>query len=94
MEAEASPAGFVQIFRNGNLDTPTEYNGPRDSAGIVSYLEKASGPPSAELKSLEDVRPPFLPHPFVCPCCTLLRCWMETPGWKPQNYHLHVACTA
>lgn len=46
----------LQIFRNGNLDKPSDYQGPREAAGIVSYVEKASGPASKELKSAEEVR--------------------------------------
>lgn len=47
---------WLQIFRNGNLDKPGDYGGPRDGPGIVSYLEKVSGPPSKELKTKEEVR--------------------------------------
>ena len=56
--------GLVQIFRNGKVDAPSDYNGPREAAGIVSYLEKVSGPASAELKTAEEVR--TLNH-----CCLL-----------------------
>ncbi|CAL8464780.1 g4315 [Coccomyxa elongata] len=45
----------LKIFRNGNLDKPGDYGGPRDASGIVSYLEKVSGPPSKELKTKEEV---------------------------------------
>ncbi len=47
---------WLQIFRNGNLDKPGDYGGPRDASGIVSYLEKVSGPPSKELKTKEEVQ--------------------------------------
>lgn len=53
----------AQIFRNGKVDAPSDYNGPREQAGIVSYLEKVSGPASAELKTAQEVRassPPAL----------------------------------
>lgn len=56
-------AAGVQIFRNGNLDKPADYGGPRDAAGIVSYLEKVSGPPSKELKTKEEV----CTLPMTCP---------------------------
>ena len=46
----------AQMFRNGKVDAPSDYNGPREQAGIVSYLEKVSGPASAELKSAKEVR--------------------------------------
>ena len=45
----------MQIFRDGNTEAPAEYAGPRDAAGIVSYIEKASGPPSKELKTAAEV---------------------------------------
>ncbi len=46
----------MQIFRDGKVDTPSDYNGPREHAGIVSYLEKISGPASTELKTASEVR--------------------------------------
>lgn len=49
-------AGPPQIFRGGKLEAPSDYAGPRDAAGIVTYMEKASAPPSKELKSAEEVR--------------------------------------
>ena len=52
----------AQIFRNGKVDAPSDYNGPREQAGIVSYLEKVSGPASAELKTAKEVR-------ALEPCC-------------------------
>jgi protein disulfide-isomerase A1 len=45
----------LKIFRDGSTEAPADYKGPRDAAGIVSYLEKVSGPPSTELKSVADV---------------------------------------
>lgn len=44
------------------MDAPSDYNGPREQAGIVSYLEKVSGPASAELKTAKEVR-------ALEPCC-------------------------
>jgi len=38
----------LKIFRNGEFSQ--EYDGPRDSKGIVSYMKKNSGPSSVELK--------------------------------------------
>ncbi|EIE22882.1 protein disulfide isomerase [Coccomyxa subellipsoidea C-169] len=57
MSTKFGVQGFptLKIFRNGNLDKPSDYAGPRDAAGIVSYLEKVSGPPSKELKTKEEV---------------------------------------
>ena len=34
----------VQIFRNGMIDSPAEYGGPRDRPGIVAYVEKGVWP--------------------------------------------------
>jgi protein disulfide-isomerase A1 len=45
----------LKIFRDGNVEKPQDYNGPRDSAGIVSYLQKQSGPASKPLTSAEEV---------------------------------------
>ena len=33
-------APLLQIFRDGRADAPQEYQGPRDTAGIVRYLSK------------------------------------------------------
>lgn len=38
----------LKIFRNG--DFSQEYDGPRDSQGIISYMKKNAGPSSVELK--------------------------------------------
>ncbi|KAJ8553065.1 hypothetical protein K7X08_020458 [Anisodus acutangulus] len=43
----------IKILRGGGKKVQ-EYNGPRDAAGIVSYLKKQVGPASAEIKSKED----------------------------------------
>lgn len=53
-------AWAVQIFRNGNAEIPAEYGGPRDAPGIVSYVEKASGPPSKELTTAAEVGAPTI----------------------------------
>jgi len=37
----------LKFFKNGK---PTEYNGPREAKGIVSWLEKKTGPPCQEIK--------------------------------------------
>ena len=37
-------ARLMQIFRDGDLKSPLEYNGPREAAGIVSFLKKQAGP--------------------------------------------------
>ena len=39
----------LKFFANNGGD-PMEYNGPRDGAGIVSWLEKKTGPPCAEVR--------------------------------------------
>lgn len=44
----------LKILRNeGN--SVQDYKGPRDADGIVAYLKKQTGPPSTEIKSVEDV---------------------------------------
>ncbi|KAK4363729.1 hypothetical protein RND71_018970 [Anisodus tanguticus] len=43
----------IKILRDGGKKVQ-EYNGPRDAAGIVSYLKKQVGPASAEINSKED----------------------------------------
>ena len=45
----------IKIFRNGGKSVQ-EYKGPREVEGIVAYLKKETGPASAEIKSLEDVK--------------------------------------
>lgn len=47
------------------MDKPSDYGGPRDAAGIVSYIEKASGPASVELKTAEEVRSPMYMSPAL-----------------------------
>lgn len=44
----------IKILRNGGKSSQ-DYNGPRQADGIVDYLKKQVGPPSAEIKSVEDV---------------------------------------
>jgi len=41
----------MKIFRNG---APSDYGGPRDADGIVSFLRKQAGPSSKELTTLEE----------------------------------------
>ena len=55
------------------MDTPGDYNGPREHAGIVSYLEKISGPASTELKTASEVR-----------CCSCLS-WTSEPTLCPSH---------
>jgi len=45
----------LKIIRNHDADAPAEYGGPREAAGIVSYVQKLSGPAVTELTSAEDV---------------------------------------
>lgn len=42
----------IKILRNGGKSVQ-DYNGPRESAGIVTYVKKQSGPASAEIKSAD-----------------------------------------
>ena len=49
-------APAAQIFRGGKVEAPSDYGGPRDAAGIVAYLEKATAPPSKELNTAEEAR--------------------------------------
>eukprot|EP00112_Aurelia_sp_Birch-Aquarium-sp1_P016266 Seg3673.1 transcript_id=Seg3673.1/GoldUCD/mRNA.D3Y31 product="Protein disulfide-isomerase A3" protein_id=Seg3673.1/GoldUCD/D3Y31 len=44
----------LKIFRNGEVSQ--DYDGPRDSAGIVSYMKKISGPASKEYTLLEKLQ--------------------------------------
>ncbi|KAJ4916352.1 Protein disulfide isomerase-like 1-1 [Raphanus sativus] len=50
-----SVQGFptIKILRNGGKAVQ-DYNGPRESDGIVTYLKKQSGPASFEIKSADD----------------------------------------
>ena len=45
----------LKIFR-GSEDSPTEYEGPRESAGIVSHLKKQFGPAFKEIKTEDEVK--------------------------------------
>jgi protein disulfide isomerase family A protein 3 len=44
----------LKIFRGGEMSS--DYGGPRQAAGIVSYMKKQSGPSSRELLSVEDAK--------------------------------------
>ena len=46
----------MQIFRDGDLKSPLEYNGPRESAGIVSFLKKQAGPAFHSLRDASSVK--------------------------------------
>lgn len=46
----------MQIFRDGGADAPTEYEGPREAAGIVTHLRKQAGPPSLLLADAAAVK--------------------------------------
>lgn len=43
----------IKILRDGGK-AAQEYKGPREAEGIVTYLQKQSGPASLEIKSVED----------------------------------------
>ncbi|VDO53511.1 unnamed protein product [Schistosoma margrebowiei] len=43
----------LKIFRNGDLDS--EYNGPRNANGIVSFMMSRAGPVSKEVSTVSDV---------------------------------------
>ena len=49
------PVPRLQVFRDGDTEKPQDYNGPRDAAGIVSYLQKKAGPASKPLTSQAEV---------------------------------------
>ncbi|KAI6689413.1 hypothetical protein NL676_026241 [Syzygium grande] len=55
LASEYDIKGFptIKILRKGGKIIQ-EYKGPREADGIVTYLKKQSGPPSAEIKSVED----------------------------------------
>ncbi|XP_065671417.1 protein disulfide-isomerase A3 [Hydra vulgaris] len=44
----------LKIFRNGGFSQ--EYDGPRESAGIISYMKKNSGPSSVLLRDFEHLQ--------------------------------------
>jgi protein disulfide-isomerase A1 len=41
----------LKFFRSGN---PTDYDGPRKAAGIISWLNKKTGPPTKALSTVEE----------------------------------------
>lgn len=43
----------LKIFKNGEVSS--DYNGPREAAGIVKFMKAQTGPASRELKSLADL---------------------------------------
>ncbi|PRP81194.1 protein disulfide-isomerase A3-like [Planoprotostelium fungivorum] len=43
----------LKIFRKG---TPTDYNGPRESQGIVSYMEKQAGPSAKPISNADQLK--------------------------------------
>jgi protein disulfide-isomerase A1 len=45
----------LKIFRGHSAEKGTEYQGPREADGIVSYLTKQAGPASAKLSAKADV---------------------------------------
>lgn len=46
----------IRLFRNGSLENPEEYNGPRTADGIVAEVKKLFGPASMWLKSKEEAQ--------------------------------------
>jgi hypothetical protein len=57
LKAKFGIRGFptLKIFK-GSLDTPAEYQGPREAAGIVKYLQKQVQPAYVQLGSKEAVQ--------------------------------------
>ncbi len=49
----------LKIFKNGEI--ASDYNGPRESDGIVKYMRSRAGPASKELNSVEEAEK-FLQH--------------------------------
>lgn len=43
----------LKIFKNGEVSS--DYNGPREAAGIVKYMKAQTGPASRDLKTLADL---------------------------------------
>jgi len=43
----------LKVFRSG---TPSDYNGPRDAAGIVKFMQKQVGPSAKEIKTSEELK--------------------------------------
>jgi len=43
----------LKVFRKG---TPTDYNGPREQKGIISYMEKQAGPSAKPITSSEQLK--------------------------------------
>jgi protein disulfide-isomerase A1 len=54
----------LKIFESGS-DKPSEYEGPRDADGIVSYLKSRAGPASAEVTSESDAKALLEDSPVV-----------------------------
>eukprot|EP01023_Acetabularia_acetabulum_P033025 TRINITY_DN3088_c0_g1_i5.p2 TRINITY_DN3088_c0_g1~~TRINITY_DN3088_c0_g1_i5.p2 ORF type:complete len:493 (-),score=120.10 TRINITY_DN3088_c0_g1_i5:304-1782(-) len=44
----------IKVFK-GDVDSFSDYKGPRDAAGIISYMSKQFGPASKEFKTEEEV---------------------------------------
>jgi len=45
----------IKVFEGNSAVNPSEYEGPRQADGIVTFLKKRAGPASRELTSAEDV---------------------------------------
>jgi thiol-disulfide isomerase/thioredoxin len=45
----------LKVIRDHAADAASDYGGPRDAAGIASYVTKLSGPATTELTSAEEV---------------------------------------
>ena len=43
----------LKIFKNGEVSS--DYNGPRESDGIIKYMRARAGPASRELNTVEEV---------------------------------------
>jgi len=56
----------IKIFRNGELSS--DYNGPREYAGIVKYMKAQVGPASKELKSVAEAEKELAKSEVVVYC--------------------------
>lgn len=46
----------IKIFKNNNRAKPTDYEGPREADGIVSYLKKQAGPATTHITTKASIK--------------------------------------